>query len=346
MIKDAIKTLVSQNNLTELEASAAMAETMDGQVTPAQFGAFVTALRLKGETVDEIVGMVRAMRARAVPVATSITTVDTCGTGGDNSATFNISTAAAFVVAGTGTKVAKHGNRAMTSQCGSADVLEALGVKIDLEASQVAQCLEKVGICFMFAPLFHPAMKHVAGLRREIGFRTVFNILGPLANPAGAQYQVIGVPDAETGDKIAAALCKLGTKGALVVHGHGGMDELSISGESTIWEVNKHSYEVSVFHVTPGDFGFKNADIATLKGGSAEENVAILRKILNGEKSPRRDAVLMNAAAAIAVANGNTVDRNALFASTRLAEQSIDNGQALQKLEELIKISQDFHKQA
>jgi len=214
---------------------------------------------------------------------------------------FNISTLAAFVVAGSGIKVAKHGNRAMTSRCGSADVLEALGVKIDLNAHQVEQCLAKTGICFMFAPIFHPAMKHVAVPRREIGFRTVFNIIGPLTNPANAQYQVIGVPDQETGEKVAAALCRLGTKGTLIVYGQSGMDELSINGKSKAWEIKENSQDARSFDIIPADFGFEEEDISALRGGIPEENAIIFREILSGEISARRNAVVMNAAAAIAL---------------------------------------------
>jgi len=345
MIKEAIKTLVSGKSLSETESFTAMAEMMEGNVTPAQFGAFVAALRIKGETVDEIVGMVRAMRARAVQVTVANTTLDTCGTGGDNAATFNISTLAAFVVAGTGIRVAKHGNRAMTSRCGSADVLEALGIKIDLNAHQVEQCLANAGICFMFAPVFHPAMRHVAAPRREIGFRTIFNIIGPLANPASSHYQIIGVPDPQTGEKIAAALCRLGTKRALIVHGHGGLDELSVSGKSLIWEIEENSQNVRMFHVKPTDFGFPMADIATLRGGTSEENAIIFRKILSGEISARRNAVVMNAAAAIAITQGKKIDGNVLYKSARLAEQSIDTDIAQQKLEELILMSRTLQGQ-
>jgi anthranilate phosphoribosyltransferase len=345
MIKEAIKALVSRNSLSETEAFAAMSEMMAGEVTPAQFGAFVTALRLKGETVDEIVGLVRAMRTKVVPVSTYNTTVDTCGTGGDHAATFNISTLAAFVVAGSGIRVAKHGNRAMTSRCGSADVLEALGVKIDLNAHQVEQCLSKTGICFMFAPIFHPAMKHVAAPRREIGFRTVFNIIGPLTNPANAQYQVIGVPDQETGEKVAAALCRLGTKGSLIVYGQSGMDELSINGKSKAWEIKEYSRDARSFDIIPADFGFEEEDISALRGGMPEENAIIFREILSGEISARRNVVVMNAAAAIALTQKGMIDINALYKCARLAEQSIDNGKARQKLEELVLLSRGLSEQ-
>jgi len=349
MIREAIQTLVSGNSLTVDEAASVMEEIMEGEVTPAQFGAFVTALRLKGETVDEIVGLVRTMRAKAVPVTIAEPVVDTCGTGGDSSSTFNISTAAAFVAAGAGLKVAKHGNRAMSSRCGSADVLEALGVKIDLNAEQVQRCLQEVGIGFMFAPVFHPAMKYASAPRREIGIRTVFNILGPLANPAKAEYQVIGVPSEELGDKIALTLQRLGVKHALVVHGLDGMDEISITGRSIVWEISKDEElpSASPYYVLPEDFGVKRAPIKTIKGGAPERNAKMLRSVLAGEKSPRRDVVVMNAAAAIATGNKSRYPSGiggtrALKEGAHIAEEAIDSGHALAKLEQLIEFSQRF----
>ena len=233
MIKDAIETVVNGRSLTFEQAASVMNEIMIGEATPAQFAAIVTALRIKGETVDEIAGLATVMQAKATPVGVTSPVVDTCGTGGDGSSSFNISTTAAFIVAGAGLKVAKHGNRAMSSRCGSADVLEALGVKIDLGAEAVAQCLEKIGIGFMFAPNFHPAMKYAAAPRREIGIRTVFNILGPLTNPARAKFQVIGVATSQLGEKIASVVHRLGTEHSLVVHGIDGTDEISIGG--SLW---------------------------------------------------------------------------------------------------------------
>ena len=346
MIKEAINALVSGRSLTTEEAATVMAEIMDGTVTPAQFGAFVTALRIKGETVEEIVGMAKTMRARAIPVTTDGPVVDTCGTGGDNACTFNISTAAAFVVAGAGIKVAKHGNRAMSSQCGSADVLEALGVKIDLDAEQNRQCLKEVGICFMLAPVFHPAMKYASAPRREIGIRTVFNILGPLANPAGAEYQVIGVPRKDLGDKIAGALQGLGIRHALVVNAENGMDELSVTGKSLVWEVGENIPSVFSYTVSPEDFGLKKAKGGVLDGGTPSENAEILRRILSGEKSPRRDVVVMNAAAAIVASQpGNTIAAQGLqvlYKSARLAEEAIYSGRALEKLERFITVTKSF----
>ena len=336
MIKEAINSLVSGNSLSFDEASGVMGEIMSGEATPAQIAAFVTALRIKGETVDEIAGLASVMRAKATPVTVTPPVVDTCGTGGDNSSTFNISTAAAFVAAGAGLKVAKHGNRAMSSRCGSADVLEALGVKIDLGAAAVAECMETVGIGFMFAPAFHPAMKYAAGPRREIGIRTVFNILGPLTNPAHAEFQVIGVPNEELGHKIAAVLHRLGTKHSLVVHSMG-LDELSTCGRSIVWEVNEQE-ALPPYEVFPQQFGLKETSLDEIKGTTPEENAATLRRILNGEKMPGRDVVALNAAAAL-VAGNRASD---LQEGCRLAAEAIDNGQAQEKLDSLIKISQSL----
>lgn len=334
MIKEAINTLVSGSSLSFEQSKAVMAEIMSEEATPAQIAAFITALRIKGETVDEIAGLATVMREKAIPVKVTPPVIDTCGTGGDNSSTINISTAAAFVAAGAGLKVAKHGNRAMTSRCGSADVLEALGVKIDLNAEAVAECLEKVGIGFMFAPLFHPAMKHASGPRREIGIRTVFNILGPLTNPARAEYQVIGVASEDLGSKIAAVLHRLGTKHSLVVHSLDGMDELSISGKSVYWEVSEQGV-LPPAEIEPADFGLKKRDISEIRGGTPQENASILKRVLNGEKGPGRDVVVLNAAAALYA--GNRVAD--LKDGVRLAEATIDKGQASQKLEGLIKLS-------
>ncbi len=318
------------------EAAQVMEEIMEGQVTPAQFGAFVTALRLKGETVEEIAGLARTMRAKAIPVRVNEPVVDTCGTGGDGSATFNISTAAAFVVAGAGLKVAKHGNRAMSSQCGSADVLEALGVKIDLTAEQVERCLEEVGIGFMFAPAFHPAMKYAAAPRREIGIRTVFNILGPLTNPAGAKAQVLGVADGSLLEKMALVLKSLGCHHALVVHGEDGLDEITITAKTHVCELKDG--RIKSYTISPEDFGLSRASLDSLKGGTAEQNAALLRSILTGASGPQRDVVLMNAAAALLAG-----DRVAsLKPGIDLAREAIDSGRALAKLEQLIKLTQSF----
>jgi anthranilate phosphoribosyltransferase len=336
MIKQAIERLISGQSLSTEGAAQVMEEIMTGEATPAQFSAFITALRIKGESVAEIVGLARVMRTKAVPVKVSCATVDTCGTGGDASDTFNISTTAAFIVAGLGLKVAKHGNRAMTSNCGSADVLEALGVKIDLGADGVRHCLETVGIGFMFAPIFHPAMKHAVAPRREIGIRTVFNILGPLTNPAGAQAQVIGVADETMAAKMAQVLQQLGCRHVLVVHGDDGLDEISISGKTKIWELKGNSF--ADYTITPEDFGLARSDVEEIKGGSVKDNATILREILKGKKGPRLDIVLLNAAAGLVIGD-RVADINQGVA---LARQCIDNGSALGKLEEFIRVSQSL----
>ncbi len=337
MIRDAISYLVSGRSLTMEEAASVMEEIMEGEVTPAQFGAFVTALRIKGETVDEIAGLASVMRAKAIRVMIGEPVVDIVGTGGDHSNTFNISTTAAFVAAGAGVKIAKHGNRAMSSRCGSADVLEVVGVKIDLTAEQVRRCIEEVGIGFMFAPSFHPAMKYAAAPRREIGIRTVFNILGPLTNPARAEYQVIGVPSESLGEKIALALSRLGIKRALVVYGLNGIDEISITDRSSVWELRRDE-PVQNYYVSPEDFGFKRAPAGVVAGGTPAENGEILRRVLAGEKTPKRDVVLMNAAAVL-VTGGRV---GTLQQGTTLAGEVIDSGQAMEKLKRLIEFSQSL----
>jgi anthranilate phosphoribosyltransferase len=314
-----------------------MGEIMNGEVTPAQFAAFVTALRLKGETVEEIAGLASAMQSRAIPVPTTSSVIDTCGTGGDNSCSFNISTATAFVVAAAGLKVAKHGNRAMSSQCGSADVLEALGVKIDLGPQAVAECVEKIGIGFMFAPNFHPAMKYAAAPRKEIGIRTVFNFLGPLTNPAKARFQVVGVPSKEWGERIALALHRLGTAHSLVVCGLDGMDELSISGKSLVWDVTP-SGVAPPYEVSPEDFGFARSSLKEVKGGTARQNARILRSVLAGEVGARRNVVVINAAAALTAGNLASNLREGIL----IAEKVIDSGEALAKLEQLVQLSQSL----
>ncbi len=337
MIKEAISTLVEGRSLSFEEASGAMEDIMSGEATPAQIAAFLTALRIKGETVDEIAGLASVMRARATPVKVSGPTIDIVGTGGDASGSFNISTAAALVAAGAGLKVAKHGNRAASSQCGSADVLEALGVKIDLGAEAVAECIESVGIGFMFAPAFHRATMHAASPRREIGIRTVFNILGPLTNPARTEHIVLGVPSQELGNKIAAVLHRLGTKHSLVVHGLNGMDEISISGSSLVWEINEDKLSPP-YEISPDSFGFKEANLSEIKGGTPEENAGMLRRILDGEKGARRNVVVMNAAAGL-VAGYLTSD---LKDGARLAEEAIDSGRAQEKLDKLVELSQSL----
>jgi len=334
MIKEAIKKLVSGSSLSSDEAAHVMQQIMKGEATPAQFGAFVTALRLKGETVDELVGLAIIMRTNAISVKVPCAVVDTCGTGGDGTGTFNISTAAAFIVAGAGLTVAKHGNRAMSSQCGSADVLEALGVNINLDSKQVGQCLDEVGIGFMFAPMFHPAMKHAAAPRREIGIRTVFNILGPLTNPAGAKSQVLGVSEKPLVEKLAQALKELGCRHALVVHGEDGLDEITVCDITYICELKDG--EVKSYTVSPEEMGVSRTNLESIKGGSARENAAIIRDVLRGSKGARRDAALVNAAAALLA--GDKVD--SLKRGVELAEEVIDKGYAINKLERLVELSQ------
>ena len=337
MIREAIETIVSGRSLTFEQAARVMEEIMSGGATPAQIAAFITALRIKGETVDEIAGLASVMRAKAIPVKVTPPVVDTCGTGGDNSSSFNISTTAAFIVAGSGLKVAKHGNRAMSSHCGSADVLEACGVKIDLGAEAVAKCLETIDIGFMYAPVFHPAMRYATTPRREIGIRTVFNILGPLTNPARAQFQVIGVATIELGEKIAPVLHRLGIKHALVVHGTDGMDEISIASRSLVWEVNE-SGVLPAYEVSPQYFGFKEAKLTEIRGGTPEDNAQILRGILSGEQGAKRDVAVMNAAAALVA--GNRASN--LNEGARLAEKAIDSGRALEKLDALVRLRQSL----
>jgi anthranilate phosphoribosyltransferase len=315
------------------EASTVMNEIMEGNATPAQFGAFVTALRLKGETVEEIAGLARTMRAKALRVTINEPVVDTCGTGGDGKRTFNISTTAAFVVAACGLRVAKHGNRAMSSQCGSADVLEALGVKIDLNPEQVQKCLEKVGIGFMLAPVFHPAMKYAAAPRKEVGIRTVFNILGPLTNPAGAGAQVLGVPEKGLTEKMASVLKMLDCQHALVVHGEDGLDEITITGKTFVSELKNSN--IKNYEITPEEFGLSRAKPDSLKGSTAKDNADLLRNILSGKKGAQHDIVLMNAAAALVAG-----DKVATLAQgIALAREAIDNGKALRKVEEFVKFS-------
>jgi anthranilate phosphoribosyltransferase len=336
MIREAIANLISGNSLTMGEAAQVMEEIMGGEVTPAQFGAFVTALRLKGETADEIAGLASVMRSKAIRVTTADPVIDVVGTGGDGSNSFNISTTAAFVVAGAGLKVAKHGNRAMSSQCGSADVLEALGVKLELTAEQVQRCLEEAGIGFMFAPSFHPAMKYAAAPRREIGIRTVFNILGPLTNPADAKTYLLGVADVSLVEKLALVLQSLDCHHALVVHGEDGLDEITISGKTQVCELKEGS--INSYAISPEEFGLSRASLESLKGGTVDENAALLRSILSGNPGPQRDAVILNAAAALVAGDM----ASSLQQGVGLAQKAIDSGQALAKLDQLAKLSQSF----
>lgn len=336
MLKTYIAKLLEGNDLTASEAEAAMAVIMSGEATPAQIGGYLVALRMKGETVDEITGSARAMRAQASPMPqlpNGKPLLDTAGTGGDGSHSFNISTAAAFVIAGCGQMVAKHGNRAASSACGSADVLEELGVKIDLAPGQVADCIHKVGIGFLFAPRFHPAMKHAIGPRQQLGQRTIFNILGPLTNPAGATHQLIGVYDPDLTAPLAEVLRALGGTAALVVHGHGGLDELSSNGPNKVSHLQQG--RVTTFELDPAELGLRPANQSELRGGDPMRNAGILRALLAGEdQGPRRDVVLLNAAAALATEDGD------IESALAVARESLDGGAALEKLEELTVFSQ------
>jgi anthranilate phosphoribosyltransferase len=329
----AIGRLVAGESLSEAEAVAAMAEIMEGAATPAQIAGFVVALRAKGETLDEVVGLVKTMRAYAQRVDVAGDLLDTCGTGGDRAGTFNVSTAAALVCAGAGARVAKHGNRAASSRCGSADVLEALGVVIDLPPAGVARCIEEAGIGFCFAPLFHPAMRHAAGPRRELGVATIFNFLGPLTNPAGAATQALGVADVRMIDLMVEALGRLGSDHVVAFHGHGGLDELSLSGPSQVVELNRS--QIRRWLVEPSELGLTTAGVDAIAGGTADENARAIRALLDGATGPRRDIVVLNAAAGL-LAAGRAED---IASGTELASQSIDSGAASEALDKLVAVS-------
>ncbi len=351
IITEAVRALAERRDLTRIEAAAAMEAIMSGAATNAQIAAFLTALRMKGETVEELIGFAQVMRQKVVRVRTkgeevaALTgtdremLIDTCGTGGDAAGTFNVSTATAFVVAGAGLKVAKHGNRSVSSLCGSADVVEALGISLELRPAAVARCVDEVGIGFLYAPLLHTAMKHVMAARREMGIRTVFNMLGPLTNPAGANAQVIGVYAAELTEPLARVLAALGTLRAFVVHGADGLDEISNTGESQISEVREG--RVQSFTVRPEDFGLPRSVIAELRGGDRDENAQIIRDVLSGRDGPKRDIVLMNAAAALVV-GGKARD---LKEGVALAAHSIDSGAAQRKLAALVEFSQKLSRE-
>lgn len=330
-LKQAIARVVSGASLSEPEMEAVMAMLMEGAATPAQVGGFLVGLRMKGETVDEITGAARAMRARCAHIRPrAAVLVDTCGTGGDQRGTFNISTAAALIAAGAGVTVAKHGNRAMSGKVGGADVLDALGVKIDLLPSTVEACIDATGIGFLFAPVFHPAMRHAAGPRRELGVRTLFNLLGPLSNPAGARRQVVGVFAAEWTEPLARALGRLGAEHVLVVHGEDGLDELSLCAETRVTEWR--GGDLRTTRVTPEEFGLARCRVEDLVVETAADAAAAIRGILLGATGPRADVAVLNAAAAIHVAGLAA----SLHAGIDLARSSIRSGRARQKLEALI----------
>jgi len=350
MIRKAIARVVEREDLPESEMIEVMDQIMSGGATPAQIASFITALRMKGETVDEITGAARVMRDRALPirVGKSVlgidrddinldreTILDTCGTGGSGTNSFNISTTVAFVVSACGVKVAKHGNRAVSSSCGSADVLEALGVNLDVTPETVERCISEIGIGFLFAPALHGAMKHAIGPRREIGIRTIFNILGPLTNPAGADHQVLGVYREDLVEKLAQVLKKLGCRRGFVVHGSDGMDEITLTGESSIAEITPEGVKLS--RITPEQFGLARAPLSELHGGDAQGNAVIVKDILSGKEGAKRRIVLLNAAYAL-VATGKAAD---VPDGIRIAAETIDSGRAMKQLEKLVALTNE-----
>ncbi|MBI3015159.1 MAG: anthranilate phosphoribosyltransferase [Candidatus Tectomicrobia bacterium] len=348
MILEALQRVVERKNLTQEEAVLVMDEIMSGKATDVQIAAFLAALRMKGETVEELTGFARVMREKVVPiraaheVAAGVSgterelLVDTAGTGGDARGTFNVSTATAFVAAGAGLTVAKHGNRSVSSLCGSADVIEAMGIHLDITPQQVGRCIDEIGIGFLFAPLLHLAMKYVMVARREMRIRTVFNILGPLTNPAKAGAQILGVYDGNLTEPMAQVLRDLGSKRVFVVHGDDGLDEISNTGRTKVSEV--HDGQVKTYYVTPEDFGMQRATMADLQGGDVKDNARIVLDILRGEKGPKRDIVLINSAAAL-VAGGKAQD---FLEGAALARESIDSGAAMGKFEALRALTQSF----
>lgn len=334
MVRELLNRVIEGGSLTSDEAADLMRQMMDEELTPIQLAAFLVALRSKGETADEVVGFARTMRSRARQIETRGALADTCGTGGDGRGTFNISTAAALIVASCGQPVAKHGNRAASGRCGSADVLETLGVDVALPPEGVARCIEEAGIGFLFAPAFHPAMKFAAVPRRELGVRTVFNLLGPLTNPARPLYQLLGVSSPDLLDLMAHSLLKLGVEAALVVHSSDGTDEISVAGQTLVREVR--GGEVRAYEIGPEDFGVSRAEPEAVRGGDPELNASILRNILEGQKGATRDAAVMNAAAALYVA-GRAGD---FRTGTEQAAQALDSQAAFKTLQRLRTVSQ------
>ena len=335
-IKKAIGKVTSGNDLTEKEIMIIFGQIMSGKATSAQIGSFITALRMKGETVEEITGAAKVMRQKSVNIKVypaGAKVLDTCGTGGSGTKTFNISTTVAFVLAGCGVKVAKHGNRAVSSHCGSADVLEELGVKIKGSVKLTEKCINDIGVGFLFAPLYHEAMRYAVGPRREIGMRTIFNILGPLSNPASAKYQLLGVYDESLTEVMAKVLKNLGSKHAYVVSGSGPLDEVSISGRTRVSELL--GGKIRTYDIFPGYFGIKRQSLASVKGGTMKQNARMLREVLSGKKGPSRDIVLMNSSMAL-MAVGEVKN---FKQGVRLASESIDLGKAKDKLDELIRLT-------
>jgi anthranilate phosphoribosyltransferase len=335
MFRENLNKIINGNDLSESQMSQMISEIFSGNVTDSQVGAMMAALATKGETFQELAGAARAMRRKAIRIQASATTVvDTCGTGGDGAQTFNISTTTAFVVAGCGVTVAKHGNRSVSSQCGSADLLEALGVNLDTDPEIVEEAVQEIGIGFLFAPLYHGAMRHAAQARKEVGIRSIFNMLGPLTNPAAANCQLLGVYAPELTEMFAHALQLLGAKRAFVVHGHDGLDEISVCAPTRVSELKDGL--IRTYDITPEQFFGKTARAGDLMGGNPEENAEITRKILKGEKGPKRDVVLLNAAAALVTAEQVKDLREGI----QMAEACIDQGLAAEKLEALIDYTQ------
>lgn len=343
-IREAIHSAVLGEDLSEQQMHRVMNEIMSGEATPVQIGSFLTALRIKGETVEEITGAVRVMREKVTRINAGVDTsqggiiVDTCGTGGDGSGTFNVSTTAAFIVAACGLTVAKHGNRSVSSSCGSADVLEAAGVDLSLSPDQVGECIRQTGIGFLYAPALHGAMKYAIGPRREIAIRTIFNILGPLTNPAGANIQVLGVFSEELTKLLAKVLAQLGSKRALVVHGEGNLDELTTCGQTTVSELRDGN--ITTYSVAPEDFGISRATISELQGGKDNaESAELMKNVLQGKKGPRRDISLINSGAALYAAG---VEED-ISAGIKQASDCIDSGKALAKFHEFVAFTQSFN---
>jgi len=335
MIKEAILSLSKKQNLSYETAEAVMNEIMTGEATPVQMSAYLTALSLKGETIEEITASASGMRKHCIRLLHDVDALEIVGTGGDGSHSFNISTTAAIITAAAGIPVAKHGNRSASSKCGSADVLEALGVNINLAPEKSAELLKNIGICFLFAQNYHIAMKYVGPVRRELGIRTVFNILGPLTNPAGANMELMGVYDKELVEPLAKVLMNLGVKNAMVVHGNDGLDEISMSAPTTLCEV-KNGW-LRTYEITPEQFGFKRCDKSELVGGAPAENAVILRSVLSGEKGAKRDAAVLNAAAALYISG----KYDSIDSAVKTAENIIDSGKAMNKLEEFIRRSNE-----
>lgn len=335
MIREAIKKLLDREDLSFEMTKAVMDDIMSGKATNAQIAAFITAMRMKGETIDEITACAMIMRKYGVKLRHDADVLDIVGTGGDQAYTFNISTVSSFVISAAGVPVAKHGNRSVSSKCGSADVLEALGVKIDIPVSKSEKILREIGICFMFAPYYHSSMKYAAPVRKELGVRTIFNILGPLASPANANYQLLGVYDENLVEPLARVLSNLGVKKAMVVHGHDGLDEISLTTSSTVCEVNNG--RINSFFLDPRQYGFSYCRPEDLTGGGPEENAEIARRILSGEKGPKRDIVLLNSAVCLYMFYDNITLRECV----KMAADIIDSGRAMEKLESFMRLSNE-----